>query len=146
MLHIPILRKGVPYRSLDVALVPHYRTREPFVELSQANLGLIRRDLLDQARVKGILASLKTSDLLDICVRASEIFATDDLPLGDSSQSPQDYVVQLSATTGMPHVLVRRNMEKVSNVLANMRTVLDGLTRRIDPDILDRGFGEISGQ
>ena len=146
MLHIPILRKGVPYRSLDVALVPHYCTREPFVELSQANLGLIRRDLLDQARVKEILASIRTSDLLDICVRASEIFATADLPLGDSSQSPQDYVVQLSATTGMPHVLVRRNMEKVSNVLANMRTVLDGLTRRIDPDILDRGFGEISGQ
>ena len=28
---------GRPYRSLDVARVPHYRTREPFVEVSQAN-------------------------------------------------------------------------------------------------------------
>ena len=49
MLHIPVLRKGEPYRSLDVAKVPHHRTREIFVEISQANAGLIRRDLLDQA-------------------------------------------------------------------------------------------------
>ena len=40
MLHLPILRQGVPYRSLDVVRVPHHRTREPFVEISQANPGL----------------------------------------------------------------------------------------------------------
>ena len=45
MLHLPILRQGVPYKSLDVVRVPHYQTREPFVEISQANAGLIRRDL-----------------------------------------------------------------------------------------------------
>jgi hypothetical protein len=49
MLHLPILRYGVPYRSLDVVRVPHHRTREPFVEISQANAGLIRRDLLGVA-------------------------------------------------------------------------------------------------
>ena len=39
MLHIPLLRHGKPYRSLaDVVRVPHYRTREPFVEISQANV------------------------------------------------------------------------------------------------------------
>ena len=32
-------------QSLDVVRVPHHRTREPFVEISQANAGLIRRDL-----------------------------------------------------------------------------------------------------
>jgi hypothetical protein len=37
MLHLPILRHGVPYKSLDVLRVPHHRTREPFVEISQAN-------------------------------------------------------------------------------------------------------------
>ena len=45
MVHLPILRQGVPHKSLDVVTVPHYRTREPFVEISQANAGLIRRDL-----------------------------------------------------------------------------------------------------
>ena len=48
MLHIPILRKGEPYQSLDVARARHHQTGEPFVEISQANVGLIRRDLRDQ--------------------------------------------------------------------------------------------------
>jgi hypothetical protein len=34
MLHQPILRHGVPYKSLDVVTVPHYRTRDPFVEIA----------------------------------------------------------------------------------------------------------------
>ena len=50
MLHIPILRQGVPYKSLDVVRVPHHRTREPLVEISQANGGLIRRDLREDAQ------------------------------------------------------------------------------------------------
>ena len=45
MVHLPILRQGVPHKSLDVVTLPHYRTREPFVEISPANAGLIRRDL-----------------------------------------------------------------------------------------------------
>ena len=48
MIKIPLLRKGEPYESLDVARVAHHRTREVFAEVSQANAGLIRRDLLDQ--------------------------------------------------------------------------------------------------
>ena len=48
MLSIPILRRGQPYYSVDVAQVRHIETREPFVEVSQANAGLIRRDLRDQ--------------------------------------------------------------------------------------------------
>ena len=55
--HLPILRKGTPYKSLDVARAVHYRTREPIAEVSQANLGLIRRDLLDQASARAALAS-----------------------------------------------------------------------------------------
>src|ERR1044071_9223820 len=55
MLHIPILRRGEPYRSLDAARAVNYRTREPFVEVSQANVGLIRRDLREQAEAREIL-------------------------------------------------------------------------------------------
>ena len=47
LLHVPILRGGAPYRSLETMRTPHYRTREPFVEISLANVGLIRRDLQD---------------------------------------------------------------------------------------------------
>jgi acyl-CoA reductase-like NAD-dependent aldehyde dehydrogenase len=146
MIHIPILRQGEPYTSLDVARLPHHRTREPFVEISQANSGLIRRDLRDQKTAREKLAALSTQELVDICARAAEHFAEDTLPLGDSAQSPDDYVQQVSATTGMPYVLVRRNMAKIRGVLAEAGNVLNGLTRNIDWTVLDRGFGELGNQ
>jgi acyl-CoA reductase-like NAD-dependent aldehyde dehydrogenase len=146
MIHIPILRHGEPYKSLDVALVPHHQTRELFVEISQANPGLIRRDLREQHQAREKLAALSTAELIDICSRAAEVFRNDSLPLGDGVQTPEDYVGQVSATTGMPHVLARRNLEKVRGVMAEARNVLNGLTRNIDWEILDRGFGEIEGQ
>ena len=129
MLHIPILRKGVPYRSLDIQRTPHHQTRELFVEMSLANAGLIRRDLLDQRAARESLSDFTTSQMLDICRRASGHFSNDTLPLGDSEQSPEDYVRQTNATTGLPHVMVRRNMRKINGVMAEMESVLSGLTR-----------------
>ena len=53
MLHIPLLRHGKPYRSLDVVRVPHYRTREPFVEISLVVTAITR----DQKLIERLLAS-----------------------------------------------------------------------------------------
>jgi acyl-CoA reductase-like NAD-dependent aldehyde dehydrogenase len=147
MLHLPILRHGVPYRSLDVVRVPHYRTREPFVEISQANAGLIRRDLLadSQAAARQALVAIPVARLLEMCRKAAASFAHDTLPVGEARQTPEDYVEQLSATTGMPHVLVRRNMRKIAGVLTEMPTVLRGLTRGLDLSILDSGYGQHGG-
>ena len=147
MLHLPILRNGVPYRSLDVVRVPHHRTREPFVEISQANGGLIRRDLLPAAQeaARQTLAAVPVADLLAMCAHAAVMFERDTLPVGDDEQTPDDYVQQLSATTGMPFVLVRRNMRKIASVLTEMPTVLRGLTRGLDLSILDTGHGTHSG-
>src|SRR5689334_3978192 len=145
MLHIPILRRGNQYKSLDIARVPHHQTRETFVEVSQANAGLIRRDLGQQDIGTKSLERFSTRELVDICTRAADHFTNDSLPLGETSQSPEDYVKQASATTGLPHVLARRNMLKIKSMLANMRSVLNGLTRNLDWEILDRGFGEFEG-
>ncbi len=146
MLHIPLLRSGEPYKSLDVARLPHHRTRESFVEVSQANTGLIRRDLLDQTAGRKTLSEFSVADLLEMCARAAEHFASGTLTVGDDAQTPENYVRQVSATTGLPHVLVRKNMEKIRGVLASMGDVLNGLTRNLDLRILDRGFGEAEGQ
>ena len=146
MLHFPILRKGEPYKSIDVIRTPHHRTREMFVEISQANSGLIRRDLLDQSKSKQALDQIAIKDLIAICKKAADAFLNDDLPLGDSSQSPQTYVEQLSATTGMPYVMVRRNMGKIAGVMARMENVLNGLSRNLDLGIIDRGYGSVDGQ
>ena len=112
MIHIPLLRKGEAYKSLDVVRLPHHRTREPFVEISQANTGLIRRDLSDQRQNRDALAALSTAELLEICRNAAGHFINDSLPIGDDQQSAEDYVGQVSATTGLPHALVRKNMKR----------------------------------
>jgi acyl-CoA reductase-like NAD-dependent aldehyde dehydrogenase len=67
------------------------------------------------------------------------------LLLGTEPQTPEDYVQQVSATTGLPHVMVRKNMLKIRSMLAEMENVLNGLTRNIDWEVLDRGFGEVEG-
>jgi acyl-CoA reductase-like NAD-dependent aldehyde dehydrogenase len=146
MLHIPILRHGSPYKSLDIARVAHHQTREIFVEVSQANAGLVRRDLSRQEIGRAALNKFSTRDLVDICSRAAEHFTNDSLSLGDEIQTPEDYVKQVSATTGMPYVLARRNMLKIKSMLANMENVLNGLTRNVDWEILDRGFGKLEGK
>lgn len=146
MLHFPILRQGEPYKSIDVIRTPHHRTREMFVEISQANAGLIRRDLLDQHRAKAALDAISIHDLIAICGRAAGEFLNGDLPLGDSLQSPQSYVEQLSATTGMPYVMVRRNMQKIAGVMSRMANVIGGLSRNLDLNVLDRGYGSVDGQ
>jgi hypothetical protein len=147
MLHIPILRHGVAYTSLDVVTVPHYRTREPFAQLSLANGGLIRRDLREdvQAEARRALARVPFERLIEISALAAGHFLNDTLPLGEATQSPDEYVRQLSATTGMPHVLVRKNMRKIAGVLTEMPTVLRGLTRGLDLTILDAGHGSHDG-
>jgi len=144
MIHVPILRQGEPYKSLDVARVPHHQTRELFVEISQANSGLIRRDLRDQKTAREKLAGFSTADLIEICSRAADHFLNAPLPLGDDVQTPDDYVRQVSATTGMPHVLARKNMDKIHGVLAQAGVVLNGLTRNLDWEVLDTGFAEIT--
>jgi hypothetical protein len=140
MVHLPILRGGRPYRSIDVVRTPHYRTREPFVEISMANVGLIRRDLRDQEKTREILAAIPAKELFAICGRAAQLFGEGELPLGDTVQTPEDYVRQVTATTGLPHVMVRRNMAKIRGVLADVETVINGLTRKIDPAVFDNGY------
>ena len=145
MLHVPLLRRGRPYRSLDVVHAPHHATGRPFAEISQANVGLIRRDLREQAAMRAALTALPTSRLIQLTRDAAAIFLHDTLPLGDDRQRPDDYVEQLSATTGMPYVMVQRNMQRVASVMEHAGAILTGLSRGLDPAVLDRGFGEVNG-
>ena len=149
MLHLPILRWGVPYRSVNQVVTPHFRTREPFVSMSQANLGLIRRDLRLQGEKRARLQQIPYADLVAMAGRAADHFLNDSLPLDPDSgtmQSPQDYIEQVSATTGAPFSNVKRNMLKVHGVLSKVEEVLAGLTRGLDLRVLDEGYGMVNGQ
>jgi acyl-CoA reductase-like NAD-dependent aldehyde dehydrogenase len=146
MLHIPLLRQGREYKSLDVAHAPHHATGQPFVEISQANVGLIRRDLLHTADMRAALAAIPAARLVEIVRDAANVFLNATLPIGDREQRPEDYVQHVSATTGMPFVMVRRNMQRLAAVMENVEGILRGLTRGLDLRVLDRGFGDESGQ
>lgn len=149
MVHLPILRWGVPYRSVDVATVPDFRTRAPYAALSQANIGLIRRDLRTQADARATLAAIPVAELVHLAAQAAEHFLHATLPLdplSGTTQTPQDYVAQVSATTGMPWANVRRNMAKVHGVLSKVEAVIDGLTRGIDLSVVDAGISQADGR
>ena len=139
MLHIPILRQGKPYESVDKVTLVHHATGEPVAVVSQANPGMVVRDInrMDDT----VLEQFTVSELIEICGRAAKRFIEGALPCGDSKQSFNDYVRQLSATTGMPVAYCRSNADKIRRVMAEMDTIINGLTRGFDLSILDRGYG-----
>lgn len=140
MLHLPLLRAGRPYTSLDTVTLPHFRTGAPVAQVSQANRGLIAKDLGAAKKNQHILQTLSSSQLLAICKKAAQLFTEAELPLGDDLQSAEDYIHHLSATTGMPEALCRKNMGKMSHVLNEMEQVLGGLTHGLDLSIFDTGW------
>ena len=140
MLHIPILRAGEPYKSLETNALKHFRDSEPVAVVSQANRGLIAKDLSHAEQHRRRLQEIPAAELMAMCRKAADHFMQTDLPLDGTSQSAQEYVRQLSATTGMPHALCRRNMAKIERVLKEMPEILRGLMRGLDPAILDSGW------
>ena len=146
MTHIPVLRAGKPYTSLDVQEVPHVQTGEPLVRVSQANPGLIARDLNAANANQRALEALSVSELAAITRRAGRLFSEADLPLDGRSQSPGDYVRQVSGTTGIPETLCRENMEKIRLACCLIDDVLAGLTRGLDLSVLDTGWAQENGR
>lgn len=145
--HIPAIRRGRNYDSLEKVQVKDHRTGTALAEISQVNAGIVRKDLAKIGEARKSLRRFTTEELLGICAKAGEEFLNGTLPLGDKghTQSPRQYIETLSSTSGLPHVMVRRNMSKINHALVNMRQVLNGLTRGLSYDILDNGFGEQHG-
>jgi Aldehyde dehydrogenase family len=145
--HIPALRRGKPYESLDKIEVKDHRTGEIKAAVSQVNAGIVRKDLQRLGESRAALKKFSVAQLIEICGKASDTFLKGTLPLGDKGhmQSPQQYIEILSSTSGLPHVMIRRNMAKIHDALTNMRAILNGLTRGLDLGILDRGAGEQFG-
>src|SRR5512137_473587 len=112
--HLSALRRGKPYPSLEQTMVNDCRTGEALARLSLVNAGVIRKDLARISESRSALKQLSCDRLLDICNRAAGLFLNETLPLGDQghTQTPQQYVETLSATSGLPFVMVRRTMEK----------------------------------
>jgi len=144
MLHIPLLRHGKPYTSIETTTLLHHATGAHIAQVSLANPGLIRRDI--HRMNYNSIESFTVRDLLSIAKKAATLFSTASLPLGNESQSFNDYIRQLSATTGMPYSYCRDNAAKIFRVLDELDVIIAGLTRGFDLSILDQGFGYDHGR
>jgi acyl-CoA reductase-like NAD-dependent aldehyde dehydrogenase len=141
MIHIPALRWGEPYKSLDLDKVVHFDTGEPLAEVSRANGGLIGRDMRLAQRARDSLRAIPIADLLKMVKQAADLYTKAELPLGDGTQTPDQFVRMQSATTGLPEHMCRFNMEKNHFVLNQMDRILESLTRGLDLNVLSRGYG-----
>ncbi|MCC6908053.1 MAG: aldehyde dehydrogenase [Phycisphaerales bacterium] len=139
--HFPILRWGEPYESLDVDTVVHFATGEELCQVSQANPGLISRDMRQAHQAREALRAIPCEQLCRILSRAADLFTTAHLPMGSGTQSPDDFVRCQSATTGLPEHMCRFNMSKLHHVLTNLDAILNSLTRGLDRSIMTRGYG-----
>src|SRR5882762_9165014 len=141
MLNIPVLRWGRPYTSLEVDNVIHFSTGETLARVSQANPGLLAKDIRQAQRARDVLCETPVRDLIGMMKKAGELYKDATLPMGDGVQSPDDFARQQSASTGLPEHMCKANMAKNHFVLSNMDRILDCLTRGLDMEILSRGYG-----
>ena len=87
MLHLPVLRWGQPYESLEVQEVVHFRTGEPIARVSQANDGIIRRDMRKAKAARHTLCEIPCSELIEMMKRAADLYESGTLPVGDGTQN-----------------------------------------------------------
>src|SRR5437764_12465071 len=140
-MHIPISRWGEPYKSMEVDQVVHFISGETLAEVSRANGALVERDMRHAPRARAALREIPIKDILQKVKKAGELYTEAELPLGDGTQTPDQFVRMQSATTGLPEHMCRFNMTKNKFVLSNMDKILDALTRGLELDVLSRGYG-----
>ena len=145
MVTISILRWGQPYSSMDVDEVKHFLTGEPIARVGRANAGLIQRDMRKASGARDALRKIPVAELIARMKVAGDLYMNAELPLGDGSQTPDDFARQQSASTGLPVALCRANMKKNQFVLGEMGNILKSLTRGLDLNVLTSGHGEENG-
>jgi len=142
MIELKSIRWGEPYESLEVDEVNHFYTGEPVARVHTVGGGIIQRDAKKAPRARKALQSIPPAELVDRLKKAGELFESGTLPIGDGEQSPDDFIAQQSATTGMPIAMCRANVTKNAFVLKNIDRILDCLTRGLSLDVFARGYGE----
>lgn len=142
VLNIPIFRWGKPYDSMDTDQVVHFLTGEPIAKVSQANGGLLQRDMRFAQRARDVLREIPPGELIGRVKKAADLYLNATLPMGDGTQTPDEFARAQSASTGLPEHMCKGNMQKNYFVLTHMDQMLDALTRGLDLSILSRGYGK----
>lgn len=145
--HIPVLRLGKTYESMDQTELKSVRGGDPVARVSKANAALIRRDMRKIGQAFDTLQSIPCAKMIEIFQNASHYFMNESLPLNEEgeTQSPDEYMELLHHCSGLPYSLIKKNMLKINEVLTEIDTIVSGLTRGLDLSILDSGLGEQDG-
>ena len=131
-MHLPAWRFGKPYESLERDTLVHFLTGEPVAEVSQVGGAIVGRDLQKAAQARRALLAIDPEEIVERLQTAGNLYANGTVTVGDTKQSPDDFVKQQSATTGLPESLCRAMMQKNMFVLSNMDRILVALSRGLD--------------
>ncbi|MCH2115194.1 MAG: aldehyde dehydrogenase family protein [Pirellulales bacterium] len=142
MITLPAIRWGEPYESLEVDSINHFHTGEPVARLHAVGAGIVRRDAKKAGHARKLLQEISPADLIARCKAAGALLESSSLSVGDSCQSPDAFIAQQSATTGMPTSMCRANLAKNAYVLQNIDKIISCLTRGLDLNILSLGYGD----
>lgn len=142
MLEIPVIRWGQNYESMEKQDVVHFETGETLAQVHQANAGIVKMDMRKAAKAREVLRRFSPDELLAICAKAGELYMSAELPLGNGTQTPEEFCQIQSASTGLPENMCQANMHKIAFVLKNMRQILDALTRGLPLEIFNKGYGD----
>jgi acyl-CoA reductase-like NAD-dependent aldehyde dehydrogenase len=141
MINLPVLRWGKTYDSLEKDQVVHFISGEPIASVSQANGALLQRDMRNAKKARQTLLDFKPEELIERIKKAADLYLNATLPMGDGTQTPDQFAHQQSASTGLPEHMAKANMAKNHFVLTHMDQMLDALTRGLPLSILSRGYG-----
>ena len=141
MLEIPVVRFGKQYESLEKQEVVHFETGEVLAKVHQANGGMLKMDKRHFQRARDALREIPISRLIEMAAKAGDLYLNAKLPLGNGTQTPEEFCRMQSATTGLPEHMCAANMKKNYFVLTHMQEILDALTRGLPLDILTKGYG-----
>src|SRR5262245_826162 len=141
VLEIPVVRFGKQYESLEKQEVVHFETGEVLAKVHQANGGMLKMDKRHFQRARDALREIPIGRLIEMAAKAGDLYLNAKLPLGNGTQTPEEFCRMQSATTGLPEHMCAANMKKNYFVLTHMRDILDALTRGLPLDILTKGYG-----
>jgi hypothetical protein len=74
VLNIHAVRWGKPYESLETETVVHHLTGEPIAKVSQANGGLVARDMRKAQAARDALRGISCAELIERCGRAADAY------------------------------------------------------------------------
>lgn len=112
MLEIPVIRWGKPYESMDQSPVVHFETGEELAKVHQANGGIIKMDMRKAKKARDLLRQHSIEDLIGMCEKAADYYVNDELPMGNGTQTPDEFCRIQSASTGLPEHMCKFNMGK----------------------------------